>query len=173
MARQAGGEAALIQQKGLAPNDYDAIITRINKEGSDLVIPPTLRAGLNAHNIPRDPTCNIKAGLGYLLTKLAIFSMANVLDPSDGREYSHTVKAGDCLASIAKRSGTTVETLKAMNHQINTLKPGQIIKYKKASTKMIISGWRPVTTSNIAMKYNGGGDAIYQKKLEYCLSAIR
>ena len=47
------------------------------------------------------------------------------------------------------------------------------VKYQKASTQKFIVGGKMITTSNIALYYNGGGDSMCEKKLDYALSVIR
>ena len=82
--------------------------------------------------------------------------------------------AGDSFAKIAKASGTTVESLRKLNPSTaDLLRPGRVLKYQKASIERVITGWRVISTSTIAQRYNGGGDPNYAKKLEYALSLIR
>nr|WP_315399633.1 LysM peptidoglycan-binding domain-containing protein [uncultured Duganella sp.] len=84
-----------------------------------------------------------------------------------------TVKRGDSLATIAKGEETTVEILKNLNPTCTNLSPGQILKFKKGSVQRVITGWRQITTDQIARRYNGGGDPNYAKKLDYALSLLR
>ena len=51
------------------------------------------------------------------------------------------------------------------------LKPGQVIKYRKAAMQQVITGWRPATTQNVAVLYNVG-DPSYARKLDYALTLI-
>lgn len=143
------------------------------REGSALVIPPSIRRGLTAYKIQNDPIANIQAGVGYLLTKCARYGTATIMDPNDSKQYDHTVKPHDTLSKIAAECGTTVELLRNMNKDASVLRPTQVMHYKKASIKPIITGWTRITTSVIATRYNGGGDPKYREKLEYCLSLIQ
>ena len=52
------------------------------------------------------------------------------------------------------------------------LRPGQVLKYQKASRQKVIVGWKIITTSSIATNYNFG-DSLYTKKLDYVLTLIR
>jgi LysM domain len=112
------------------------------------------------------------AGIGYLLMKTANFAIKNVPDV-DTRTYEVAVKAGDSLDKIARTQGSTVEVMKKLNQTAHTLRPGRVLKYQKASLKKVIVGWKPITTSSIAVYYNGGGDSLYAKKLDYALSLVR
>lgn len=52
------------------------------------------------------------------------------------------------------------------------MRAGQILKVQKGSNKRVITGWRQITTTAIALRYNGGGDPYYAAKLDYALSLI-
>ena len=39
--------------------------------------------------------------------------------------------------------------------------------------KKVITGWKLITASNIATYYNGSGDALYTKKLDFVLPLVR
>ena len=39
--------------------------------------------------------------------------------------------------------------------------------------RKVITGWKMITPANVALYYNGGGDALYAKKLGYTLSLVR
>lgn len=142
------------------------------KEGGDLILPLSLRSRLTNGLVRTVPSYNIRAGIGYLLTKMANFMIKSVPD-ADLKTYEITVKAGDSLDKIAKVQGSTVEVMKKLNSNSHVLKPSQVLKYQKASIKKVIIGWKPISTKNIATYYNGGGDSMYAKKLEYALSVIR
>ncbi|GAB2851690.1 hypothetical protein GCM10027277_19980 [Pseudoduganella ginsengisoli] len=47
------------------------------------------------------------------------------------------------------------------------------VKYQRTSIQQVIIGWRPISTSMVAHRYNGGGDPNYAKKLDFALSLIR
>ena len=115
---------------------------------------------------------NIRAGIGYLLMKLANFTFQNVADP-DATVYEIIVRSGDSLDKLARAHGTTIEMLKKLNPLAQVLKPGQGLKYQKAAIKKVIIGWKQITTANISAYYNGGGDSNYAAKLDYALAVIR
>ena len=141
------------------------------KEGGHLVLPPSLQSGLNVGSATSIPTYNIRAGIGYLLMKTANFSIKSVPD-ADTKTYEVTVKAGDSLDKIAKAQSSTIEMLKKLNPTAHVLHPGQVLKYQKAAMKKVIVGWKPLTTSHIAIRYNVG-DPLYAKKLDYALPLVR
>lgn len=117
------------------------------------------------------PSCNIRAGIGYLLMRMANFAIKNIPN-ADTKVYEVTVKSGDSLDLLARIHNSTVETLKKLNPSAKVLHPGQVLKYQKASMQKVIIGWKVITTSNIAIYYNVG-DSSYAKKLDYALSLIR
>jgi hypothetical protein len=143
-----------------------------SREGGDLILPPALKGRLTAGSIRTNPGHNIRAGIGYLLMRMANFEYRSGLG-SDPKIYELTVKAGDSLDKIAKVQGSTVDTMRKLNPTANVLRPGQVLKYQKASVQQVIASWRHISTTLIAQRYNGGGDPNYAKKLEYALSLVR
>jgi hypothetical protein len=141
------------------------------REGGPLIIPPSFRAGLSASAVKSDPVVNIRAGIGYLLMRMANFAFQSVPD-SDARVYEVTVQSNDSIEKIAKAQGSTVEAMKKLNPSVQMLKPGQALKYQKASIQKIIIGWKPITSSAIATYYNAGGDSLYGTKLNRALTAV-
>lgn len=142
------------------------------REGGELVIPPSFRAGLSVSSVQAIPVHNIRAGIGYLLMRMANFAFTNVLDP-DARVYEVTVQAGDSIEKIARIQRSTPEVMKKLNPSIHMLKPGQMLKYQKASVQKVIVGWKPITPSGIATYYNAGGDSLYSRKMNHALSSVR
>ena len=142
------------------------------KEGGDLILPPAWKGWLTTGSARSTPVHNIRAGIGYLLMKMANYEYRSTLG-SDSRIYEIIVKQGDSLDKIAKAQGTTVESLKKMNPTTSILRPGQMLKYQKASVQRVITSWRHFSTALIAQRYNGGGDPAYAMKLDYALSLIR
>jgi len=147
-------------------------------EGGDLILPPWLKKTLS-----KDPTgaFNIFAGIGYLLMRMANFQYQNVVDfDPDGCKDSEngeiTVGQNDNLWKIAKRVGSTADVLKNLNglkdEDEKFLKPGKVLKCRKASVQRVIVGWKNITPESIAKYYNGGGDSRYSVKLNYALAAI-
>ena len=93
------------------------------------------------------------------------------------RKLPHTTRVvindatGLALDKIARAQGSTLAEMRALNPNAATLKPGQVVKYRKAAMRKVITGWRPVTTQNIAVLYNHG-DSAYIRKLDYVLTLI-
>ena len=141
-------------------------------EGGSLILPPAWQPRLTTSSVRTIPSHNIRAGIGYLLMKIATFAIKSVPD-ADTKIYEISVKAGDSLDKIAKVQGSTIEVMKRLNPTAHVLRPGQILKYQKASIKKVIVSWKHITTSSIATYYNGGGDSLYAKKLDYALTVIR
>lgn len=142
------------------------------KEGGDLILPSVLKGRLTTGSVRTIPSHNIRAGIGYLLMRMANFEHRSVLGP-DPKVHEVTVKAGDSLDKIAGTQGSTIDTLRKLNPTATVLRPGQVLKYQKASVQRVIAGWRQISTVLIAQRYNGGGDPSYAKKLDYALSLMR
>jgi hypothetical protein len=144
-------------------------VMRRGEEGSNLIVPPTIRGSFLSATT--DPRANIEAGVGYLLTRMAYTDIRNVPEPGS-QVYDITVKIGDNLSKIAKAEGSTEAMMKQLNPGVGTLKVGQVLKCQKASMQRVVTGWRIINTSSIAA-YNGRGDSRYQGKLDYALRAIQ
>lgn len=144
----------------------------LGNEGGDLILLRTLKGRLSTGSVKAIPAHNIRAGIGYLLMRMANFEYRSVLN-SDSKIYEVTVKPGDSLDKIAKANGSTIDTLRKLNPTAAVLRPGQVLKYQKASVQHVITGWRQISTTLIAQRYNGGGDPNYAKKLDYALSLVR
>ncbi|QPF71993.1 LysM peptidoglycan-binding domain-containing protein [Roseateles sp. DAIF2] len=142
------------------------------KEGGELVLPAALKNRLTAGSVRTQPVENIRAGIGYLLMKLARYDHRELMS-QDAQVYSVTVKPGDSLDKIARAHGTTVETLKRLNPGAAVLRPEQVLKYQKVAIKKMIVGWRPLNSTTIATLYNGGGDPNYARKLDFTLDLVR
>ncbi len=136
--------------------------------GGALIIPPTLKQSLTRASAIATPVMNIRAGAAYLLMRFANFGYTTVIE---GPVSHYVVRPGDSFDKIAKIDHSTVPTLQHLNPGIQTLHPKQVIEVQKASLVKIITGWRPITTTTIAHRYNVG-DTDYAKKLEYCLSVM-
>jgi hypothetical protein len=142
------------------------------KEGGDLILPPALKGRLSTGSVRAIPSHNIRAGIGYLLMRMANFEYRSALG-ADTKVYEITVKPGDSFDKIAKVQGSTVDTLRKLNPTAAVLRPGQVLKYQKASVQRAITSWRQISTALIAQRYNGGGDPNYAKKLDHALSLVR
>lgn len=142
-----------------------------NKEGGEAIMPPSLQGRLTSGTAITIPAYNIRAGIGYLLMRMARFSIQSVMDPNTTM-HTITVKQGDSLERIASANQTTVDVLRKLNPKAGVLHPGDELKYQKASLMKVIVGWKPMSTSNIAAYYNVG-DPLYDQKLKYALSIMR
>ena len=137
-----------------------------------MIIPPELRNNLTIASAAATPQMNIRAGIAYLLMRLAQYSVGTVPDEDDKKVYEAVVKAGDSLDRIARAGGTTIDTIKRLNPGTAILRPGQILKYQKAAVRKIIERWNMAGPLTIATRYNIG-DPDYARKLEYCLTVMR
>jgi hypothetical protein len=142
-----------------------------DREGGDLVVPPSLRVTLSIHSVRTEPASNIRAGIGYLLMRMATFAFKSVVD-ADDKIHEVIVKDRDNLEKIAKTEGSTPEIMKNLNPSVHLLKAGQVLKYQKASVRKVITGWMPLTPSGIATRYNVG-DPTYARKMDHALPAVR
>ena len=155
------------------PGDQGLAAFLSGKEGGELIIPSKWKLLLHSSAVRERPEYNIRAGVGYLLMRIANFSHQSTL-VADNQIFEVTVKPGDNLAKIARQQGSTIDTMLALNPQVNPalLRPGQVLNCRKASVKRTITGWRTINAETIARRYNGGGDPNYAKKLKYALEII-
>ncbi|ACB63130.1 Peptidoglycan-binding LysM [Burkholderia ambifaria MC40-6] len=141
-------------------------------EGGDLILPPAWKGQLTMGSVRSMPAHNIRAGIGYLLMKTAHYEYRSVSN-ADVKIYEVIVKPGDSLDKIAKAQASTVDALRKLNPTATVLRPGQALKYQKASVQRVITSWRQISTTLIAQRYNGGGDFNYAAKLDYALKAMQ
>lgn len=146
-----------------------------SKKYSNLIIPDEYRSLLSDTNkIKTNPTYNIRAGIAYLLRRLAKYG-ENPIDESDKTIYSYKMKR-EIVSKVASRESTSLDVLKSMNPETrnwNHVPEGTILRYRRVKKGLQIIGWRPMSTSSIASNYNGGGDENYAEKLDYCLQIIK
>ncbi|RSZ32289.1 MULTISPECIES: LysM domain-containing protein [unclassified Variovorax] len=140
-----------------------------NNKGGELILPP--RMNLSASRVRTEPAQNIRAGIGYLLMRSASFETRSVAD-ADTMTYEVDVQPGDTIEKIANVQGSTVEVMKQLNPTVRTLRPGQTLKYRKASMRKVITRWMPLTSMTVATRYNTG-DPRYSQKLDYAISVIQ
>ncbi len=140
------------------------------KEGGDLILSAAQKTTLKAS--ASGPGPNILAGTAYLLMRAASYAYKSIPDAQDGKVYDVPVKSGDSLEKIAKANASTVEMLKSLNPTaLVIIKPGQVLKLKKASVQQVITGWTAITADFAARRYNTR-DPMYKQKVEYCLSLM-
>ena len=111
-------------------------------------------------------------GIGYQLMRMAIFEYRSVLD-TDARIQSIRVKPGDNLDKIAYSQGSTTEILKKLNPAAVVLQLRQVLQFQKAFVQRVITGWRVLTSDLLQMRYDGGGDSSYSKKIDDALGLVR
>lgn len=151
------------------PLDPGFGVLKRGEEGSSIIMGATLKTNLVNINTP---SVNIKAGVAYLLTRLAKSEFKSIRSDTDKAQYEYIVASGDNLSKIANNNGTTVEELKKSNPtKIIRIQPGDKLKYCKAKIERIIVGWRIISASIIAQKYNVG-DRNYSKKLTYVINEV-
>ncbi|NML13967.1 LysM peptidoglycan-binding domain-containing protein [Azohydromonas caseinilytica] len=149
------------------PGDPAYDVLRQGQEGSALVMPEDLKILLRASANIDKPEVNLRAGIAYLFTRMALYRMESVTAPGAALQ-TYKVQLGDSFSSIAKKLQTTVALLEKLNAvKPQALKPGMELKYQKASMQQVISGWRPFRSAMIADRYNGGGDPDYATKLDH------
>ena len=145
-------------------------------EGGDLILPPAWKGKLTENSVCTIPAHNIRAGIGYLLMRMA-YSEDQSVPAANSKVYEVIVKSGDSLSRIAKAQGSTVDMLKELNPE--AAKPGAILRIgqklqcRKASIQRVITGWRTISSESIKQRYNGNADPSYDKKLDYVLPLIR
>ena len=118
------------------------------------------------------PILNIRAGIAYALMRLVKSDIESVDDPKDTIIREYTVMHGDNLSSIAKKVGSTLDSIQKLNPAAHVLKTGQKLKYRKASMMRVITGWRPANSNSMAERYYIR-DPDYNQKLDYALACSR
>lgn len=86
----------------------DALL--FGNEGGDLILPPIWKERLTVLSIRTVPSHNIRAGIGYLLMKMATYEYRSVTPPG-ATVFDVTVQAGDSLDKIAKTHGSTAQVM--------------------------------------------------------------
>jgi hypothetical protein len=142
------------------------------REGGDLIVPPMWIGRLTIASVRSSPVHNIRAGIGYLLMRMANFEYRTV-SGADSTTREIIVKPFDTLESVARHNGSTVDTLRRVNPATDILRPGQVLRVQKASVRRVIASWRRISTDSVARRYNGGGDPDYARKLDFALTLIR
>lgn len=151
-------------------NDPGLASLLLGDEGGHLIIPPSMRRSLSMGSATSNPVQNIRAGVGYLLMRLAVYGTKSVL-AADSKVYEVTATLGDSLDRIAKAQGSTLDVMKKLNPSIHIVRAGDVLKYQKATVQRVIAGWRPISGGSIAQRYNQG-DPKYAEKFGYASSAI-
>lgn len=141
-------------------------------EGGELILPVSLKKRIKASSVKINPADNIRAGIGYLLMRLARFEYKSIPDIDD-QLHEVVINPGDSLARIAKVNGTTSEILRKLNPQALILQLGQILKYRKGAVRRVVVGWRMMDTNEVARLYNGGGDPKYAQKLNFAFGLVK
>ncbi|WP_198088851.1 LysM domain-containing protein [Variovorax sp. E3] len=142
----------------------------LGNEGGDLVVPPSMRPYLSIESARQQPAQNIRAGIGYLLMRMANFAFKSVPGP-DARVLEITAAPGDSLDRIAKAQGSTLEVMKKLNPSVGVVHAGDVLKYQKASIQRVITGWNPLSAGSIAQRYNSG-DSRYASKLQHAARVL-
>ena len=84
---------------------------------------------------------SIEGGVGWLFHKAAIYNERVV---EKGNVINYKVKSGDSFWKIARKNGSTIETLRKYNPDIipEKMQVGAKINFRKAKREIYISGWR-------------------------------
>lgn len=145
-----------------------------SKEGAFSLIAPADIATNPATALDiQKPKDNIRAGIAYLYLRMCLSDIQVVKLDAVVREYTFG-KDDKSFSSIAGKLGTVPEVLKELNPGMETkLRAGLKLKYISAVKKRVITGWMAFSTANIAIRYNGGGDANYGAKLEYVWALLK
>ncbi|MDD0813874.1 LysM domain-containing protein [Curvibacter sp. HBC28] len=141
------------------------------KEKIDLILPPAARQGLSREAITTDPVFNLRAGLAYLLNRLALSELRTEAAP-EAPVVNDVVRPGDTWPRMASRHRSSVDHLHALNPTLNTaLQPGQAFRAQCVRTVRVITGWRDFTPETLAL-YNGRGDPMYAQKIRYVVELL-
>ncbi|WP_313620331.1 LysM domain-containing protein [Achromobacter sp.] len=143
-----------------------------SKEGGDLILLPEWKERMTISSVRTNPSHNIRAGIGYLLMRMANFKYVSVV-AGDGKIHEIKVKPGDSLAKIASAQQSTLEVMQKLNPTAVVLRPGQSVKVQKAHIKQVITSWRAVTVMSVAVQYNSmRRDKNYGRKLSHAYDLV-
>ncbi|MCE2564077.1 LysM domain-containing protein [Komagataeibacter sp. FNDCF1] len=156
------------------PGDPGLTSLLSGKEGGDRIMPPAWKGRLTVGSARSNPVDNIRAGVGYLLMRMANFRMDTVVDPNARIEKITVTASNNNLWHIARNTGTTVKNLQSLNPGITPaqLKPGMELKYQKASEQRVIFGWKTISASTVADLYNHANIYDYTRKLNYVFPRV-
>lgn len=147
-------------------------------EGAALVMNPGLAHSVEnylsrSNGALTDPQLNVRAGIAYALTRMAHTGQVSHIDPLDQSRRAYIVQSGDALARMSQTLGTTMENLRQNNPGVgDRLRPGDTIIYQRATMVPVITGWRDMTPTSLMDRYNGRGDTLYARKLQYVLDRL-
>ena len=94
------------------PGDPALAVLKGATEGADLIMSEQLKKDVVGKI--NEPAVNVKAGIAYLVTRLAKSEFQSVLDSVDTKTFDYIVVAGDSLDKIAQKVGSTVDVLKKL-----------------------------------------------------------
>ena len=155
------------------PGLTSLLATGKKDEGGTVVLPPAWKTSVTWASALTKPESNIRAGIGYLMMRMASYKYDSVPVPGS-QPFDVTVKPGDSLDLIGQRNGSTLDMMQKLNPTAKMLRIGQVVKCQKATLERIITGWAKIETGSIATRYNGGGnpkgDPNYKIKLDYVLT---
>ena len=116
----------------------------LRKPAGALTLPPEYAGKFNENNVPNNPTLNIQAGIGVVMLRM-----------SEHRMVPDAVTApGSALIS---------RVAPAHRRSNPSLPPGM---------HYAVTGWRRFNYETLSLRYNGGGDGNYPRKLQHCYEII-
>ena len=132
-------------------------------------MPLAWKGRLTVGSARSNPVDNIRAGVGYLLMRMANCGMDTVVDLNARIKKVTVTASNNSLWNIARNTGTTVKNLQSLNPGITPaqLKPGMELKYQKASDQRVIFGWKNISSSTIAQLYNANKVVDYTRRIDY------
>ena len=117
-----------------------------------LVLPPQYKPFLSVAAAQTVPLYSIRAGVGYLLYRMAYFGLVNQTSPEP---------------PLPVQEWKPPETGGASNTPPQPRRPPPMPR------KVLgITGWRPITLQAIAARYNAGGDGNYYGKLAHAFDIV-
>jgi len=111
---------------------------------------------------------SLLGGIGGAYFRAAEFGEREV---EIGEPNDYTIVSGDNPTKIAKKVGTTVETLRRYNKMDETnLQVESVLKYRETRTEKFISG---LNWEGVYGRYNGDGDPLYAAKIEIACRQLK
>ena len=159
----------------------------LSSQQGKLVLPPKYALTLNMANVPVIPTCNIQAGTGYMLERMARFGQIHSFLNSTTLPQRKSLSGAAAKSAFNRFEREQERYPYSLFHQFPTSSHnentndlvGEFGLEQSASRKHLerrsiygIVGWRVISFDSIAHRYNGGGDGNYADKLAFAWGII-
>jgi len=133
----------------------------------ELIVPPEYRY-IDYSSVRSHSKENIIDGVAYILMSICTFATATFI-VDEKTETTQVTKELNNYSSLSKSVGFTVDTLLALNPNLNPnkLHIGDVVRFRKAERRIFIYSVEKLDCTLLARVYNVSGDARYAEKLSF------